>query len=80
MLCLNSLDDPIIDNENAIPFEEVKRNPNLILATTQYGGHCAWSDGPIPDSSTSWLTRVVFEYLDVAFAQSRERRISGAKA
>lgn len=70
-LCLNAMDDPIIDNERALPFEESKQNPRLILATTKHGGHCAWSDGPFPDSSRSFLTRVLFEYVEAAFARKR---------
>jgi predicted alpha/beta-fold hydrolase len=70
-LCLNSLDDPIIDNDSALPLDEARRNPNIILATTQRGGHCAWSDGLFPDSSKSWLTRVMFEYLTASFTKAR---------
>jgi len=36
---LHALDD-IIMAPDSIPFEEFKKNPNLILGTTDKGGHC----------------------------------------
>ena len=37
-LCLNALDDPLI-RANGIAYEPFKKNPNVALATTKYGGH-----------------------------------------
>jgi predicted alpha/beta-fold hydrolase len=37
LLCLNALDDPIAHHE-CLPVKEVEANPNVVLATTPYGG------------------------------------------
>jgi uncharacterized protein len=41
LLCLNAEDDPIASQEY-IPYDECIYNPNIILATTYYGGHLGW--------------------------------------
>lgn len=40
LLILNALDDPIVPPQ-CIPYEEVSANTNLVLATTDKGGHVA---------------------------------------
>ncbi|OQR95934.1 serine protease family S33 [Thraustotheca clavata] len=40
-LCISSLDDPICPKE-AIPYEECRSNPNVILAVTKNGGHLGY--------------------------------------
>ncbi|KAJ1679694.1 hypothetical protein EV182_001526 [Spiromyces aspiralis] len=50
LLCVNALDDPI-SPAAAIPFDEIKDNPHVVLATTKYGGHLGWFTGttsPMP--------------------------------
>ncbi|CAG8613467.1 3830_t:CDS:2 [Funneliformis mosseae] len=44
LLCLNAEDDPVASHE-CIPFDECIYNPNIILATTYYGGHLGWFTG-----------------------------------
>ena len=45
-LYLNALDDPCI-SQDLIPYSEIKKNPNLLLATTKRGGHCSHFTGGI---------------------------------
>lgn len=40
LLCIQAENDPIAP-ANAIPYEEIKANPNCILVTTPTGGKCA---------------------------------------
>jgi predicted alpha/beta-fold hydrolase len=43
-LLLSALNDPIVHQE-AIPYADIKINPNLLLLTTRCGGHIAWFTG-----------------------------------
>ncbi len=62
-LTIQALDDPIIPKE-VVPYKKFYENPNLILATTEYGGHMGWLQGLNP-SAENWADRVC-----VQFAQS----------
>ncbi|CAI9304383.1 unnamed protein product [Lactuca saligna] len=67
LLCVNSIDDPVCSHE-AIPWDECRRNKNIVLATTQHGGHIAFFEG-MPGKSLWWI-RVVEEYLSHLHATS----------
>ncbi|EPQ66747.1 Bgt-4827-2 [Blumeria graminis f. sp. tritici] len=41
LFAINAVDDPIVTNE-AIPYEEIKKNPYTVLCTTSLGGHLSW--------------------------------------
>ena len=41
LLAINATDDPIAVDE-AIPYEEFKKNPYTVLCTTSIGGHLSW--------------------------------------
>ncbi|KAI5924299.1 Alpha/Beta hydrolase protein [Camillea tinctor] len=41
LLALNALDDPIAARA-ALPLEEARANPNVVLCTTSLGGHLGW--------------------------------------
>ena len=41
LFCINAEDDPVAPLE-ALPIEEVKRNPYVVLCTTSMGGHLSW--------------------------------------
>ncbi|KAJ3291468.1 hypothetical protein HK104_006083 [Borealophlyctis nickersoniae] len=43
-LLLSALDDPVVPKE-AIPLYEAEANGNVILATTERGGHLGWFEG-----------------------------------
>jgi len=63
LLLLNALDDPLVTHE-AIPFDLTQHNSNIILATTEYGGHLGWCEGVVIPSLTHWHERVCLEYID----------------
>ncbi len=71
---LKFLQDPIVDNERGIPFEDIQRNPHILLATTQYGGHLAWTEGFIPILSNSWANKVILNFAEAAVAASKQHK------
>ncbi|KAJ6884714.1 hypothetical protein NC652_031654 [Populus alba x Populus x berolinensis] len=62
LLCISALDDPVCTRE-AIPWDECRANPNIVLATPQHGGHLAFFEGLT--ASSSWWIRAVDEFLGV---------------
>ncbi|KAL3651536.1 hypothetical protein CASFOL_004538 [Castilleja foliolosa] len=60
LLCISSLDDPICTGE-AIPWDECRLNPNVVLATTQHGGHLPFFEGLAANSI--WWVRAVDEFF-----------------
>lgn len=40
-LCLHAMDDPISADE-AVPYEEIKLNPYVVMCATSSGGHIGW--------------------------------------
>ncbi|KAJ9072137.1 hypothetical protein DSO57_1030299 [Entomophthora muscae] len=60
LLMFTSTDDPI-SPAVAIPYQECKYNPYVLLATTDSGGHIGWWTGVF--SLEYWFTEVVHEYL-----------------
>ncbi|KAI8368470.1 Alpha/Beta hydrolase protein [Blakeslea trispora] len=64
LLCLNALDDPIAAAE-CIPYDEIKVNPNVVLATTDYGGHLGWFEHN--KSPTRWMVKPLAEFITAMF-------------
>lgn len=64
LLCFNALDDPISPAES-IPYDEIKINPNVVLATTQHGGHLGWFEGNW--SPTRWIVKPLAEFIVAMF-------------
>lgn len=63
-MLLNALDDPFAAT---IPYECVRANPNIILATTKRGGHVAWASGNNPlRYKSSWMMTTTLAYLKSA--------------
>ncbi|GAB4844833.1 hypothetical protein Ancab_038221 [Ancistrocladus abbreviatus] len=62
LLCISALDDPLCTRE-AIPWDECRLNKNIVLATTQHGGHLAFFEGIT--ASGLWWVRAVVEFLSV---------------
>lgn len=56
---LNALDDPVCV-KSGIPFEKIRQNPFLLLATTPFGGHLGWWTGLKP---RRWFAPVVSEWI-----------------
>lgn len=64
LLCFNALDDPIAVAEG-IPYDEIKINPNVILATTDYGGHIGWFENVW--RPTRWIVKPLAEFIVAMF-------------
>ncbi|XP_076909740.1 embryogenesis-associated protein EMB8-like [Bidens hawaiensis] len=60
LLCVNAIDDPVCTDE-AIPWDECRKNKNIVLATTKHGGHIAFFEGLSGESL--WWIRVTKEFL-----------------
>ncbi|KAK6939786.1 Serine aminopeptidase, S33 [Dillenia turbinata] len=65
LLCISALDDPVCTRE-AIPWDECRTNKNVILVTTQHGGHLGYFQGIT--ASTMWWVRAVDEFLHVLYS------------
>ncbi|KAJ2745982.1 medium-chain fatty acid ethyl ester synthase/esterase 2 [Coemansia sp. BCRC 34301] len=59
MLFINALDDPMC-YRRTIPFNEIAKNPSLVLACTRYGGHLAYFEGA---SVTPWLPKQLLLFV-----------------
>jgi predicted alpha/beta-fold hydrolase len=60
---LTARDDPLIDPA-ALPREQAQKNPNLILAITDTGGHMGWPTGLLPIGDVSnFADRAAVEYI-----------------
>lgn len=70
LLCFNAIDDPISPSES-IPYDEIKINPNVVLATTQQGGHLGWFEGVW--SPTRWIVKPLAEFIVAMFEVHDER-------
>ncbi|KAG7599214.1 Alpha/Beta hydrolase fold [Arabidopsis suecica] len=60
LLCISALDDPLCTKE-AIPWDECRANKNIVLATTNHGGHLAFFEGLT--GSSLWWVRATNEFL-----------------
>ncbi|PWA47166.1 serine aminopeptidase, S33, Alpha/Beta hydrolase fold protein [Artemisia annua] len=67
LLCINAIDDPVSTYE-AIPYDECCTNKNIVLVTTQHGGHNAFFEGS--SGKNLWWVRVVEEYFSVLLSSS----------
>ncbi|XP_057780303.1 embryogenesis-associated protein EMB8-like isoform X2 [Salvia miltiorrhiza] len=75
LLCISALDDPICTRE-AIPWDECRLNKNVVLATTEHGGHLPFFEGLTAKSV--WWVRAVDEFFSIL--QSSPRKIEGDEA
>ncbi|XP_022897008.1 embryogenesis-associated protein EMB8 [Olea europaea var. sylvestris] len=60
LLCISTIDDPVCTSE-AIPWDECRLNNNIVLATTQHGGHLGFFEGITAKSV--WWVRAVDEFF-----------------
>ncbi|KAL8540732.1 hypothetical protein ACS0TY_002094 [Phlomoides rotata] len=72
LLCISSLDDPVCTRE-AIPWDECRLNANVVLATTQHGGHLPFFEGFTAKSV--WWVRAVDEFFGVLQSSPLSHRI-----
>ncbi|SAM03354.1 hypothetical protein [Absidia glauca] len=70
LLCLNALDDPIAHHE-CLPVKEVEANPNVVLATTPYGGHIGWFEHF--QRPSRWMNKPLVEFITAIF-QAHDQR------
>ncbi|XP_065870481.1 uncharacterized protein [Euphorbia lathyris] len=77
LLCINAMDDPVCTRES-IPWDECRANENIILATTEHGGHLAYYEGITANSM--WWVRAVDEFLQVLHSSSlrNKRKMEGS--
>ncbi|OAY39755.1 phospholipase ABHD3 isoform X2 [Manihot esculenta] len=71
LLCVSALDDPVCTRE-AIPWDECRANENIILATTQHGGHLGYYEGIT--ASSLWWVRAVGEFFHVLHSSPLRNR------
>ncbi|KAI7905100.1 Alpha/Beta hydrolase protein [Cokeromyces recurvatus] len=74
LLCLNALDDPIAAAD-CIPYDEIKTNPNVVLATTDYGGHLGWFENV--KYPTRWMVKPLTEFIVAMFQAYDVRSVQG---
>lgn len=72
LLCINALDDPLCP-PHAIPIEELKTNPHILLACSKFGGHVAWLEHSWSWHKLTWMDRVCGEFL-AAVSQRHARQ------
>lgn len=60
LLSLSSVNDPIIP-ATSIPLTLASKNPNLVFATTEHGGHLGWFQGVF--RPRRWISQPVCEFL-----------------
>nr|GEW62320.1 embryogenesis-associated protein EMB8-like [Tanacetum cinerariifolium] len=71
MALKSALDDPVCTKE-ALIWDECRVNKNIILATTQHGGHLGYFDGM--DAKGVWWVRAVDEFLTILGSSTMIRR------
>ncbi|KAL1549649.1 embryogenesis-associated protein EMB8-like [Salvia divinorum] len=73
LLCVSALDDPICTRE-AIPWDECRLNKNVVLATTEHGGHLPFFEGIT--ATSVWWARAVDEFFSILQSSPRKIEIS----
>ena len=63
VLCINSYDDPMTPKD-AIAYDEVKINPNIILLVTDRGSHMSFVSNEKLNEFRQWLFKPTFEFFN----------------
>lgn len=63
LLLVNAIDDPLVDPKT-LPFEVPKQNENVILVTTDYGGHLGWCEGYFFPEKAHWHEKLASEWIN----------------
>ena len=68
-IIVSALDDPVVGNQG-IPYEAARKNPNMLVVATSYGGHLGWCEGADKGcgyaqdpSQTSWTEDLVLDFF-----------------
>ncbi|CAO3576928.1 unnamed protein product [Absidia cylindrospora] len=64
LVCINAMDDPVAWS-GGIPWDEIKINPYVLLATTDYGGHLGWFESLM--SPSRWIDQRIAEITAALF-------------
>ena len=70
VFCLQALDDPVVTRD-VIPYDDIVRNPNMLLAVTRTGGHVGWYTGN--RTPQRWYPQPVLEVIDFLHNQKGNR-------
>uniref|UniRef100_A0A7S1J870 AB hydrolase-1 domain-containing protein n=1 Tax=Eutreptiella gymnastica TaxID=73025 RepID=A0A7S1J870_9EUGL len=62
LLLVNAIDDPIAPG-SGIAYDEVRANPNLVLAVTEHGGHLGWCNRSNPWNGPRWTEDIAVSFL-----------------
>ena len=63
VLCINSIDDPITPYQ-AIAYDDIKMNPNIMLVVTDKGSHMAFISNEKITELKQWNLKLAFEFLN----------------
>ena len=74
LLCINSLDDPI-SISSSIPYDDLVDNHNVILITTQHGGHLGFFQGQswLSKEPKVWITDVADQYFSCILKMTKNQ-------
>lgn len=72
MLCISSLDDPIVDSYH-LPIDSAFTNESLLLALVTSGGHISYSHGLL---NTNWSILMAMQYMREQQADRRPRSMA----
>ncbi|KAJ3348252.1 hypothetical protein HDU83_001439 [Entophlyctis luteolus] len=75
-LLLSDLDDPIALRPS-VPYDDVRANPNIVLALTRRGGHIGWFEGWI--KPRRWFPKPILEFSQ-AIISAKLSRPPGTKS
>ncbi|XP_061105358.1 protein ABHD15 [Conger conger] len=80
VLCVRSLDDPLLPPAPALPTQLFQNSPYFLLALTARGGHCGFTaqDG---DGAPCWSHQALLEYFRVVaeFLRAEEGKANGTR-
>jgi hypothetical protein len=65
-LLLSAMDDPI-SHQDLIPYNEVKVNPNIVLALTANGGHLGWFEATGILPRKRWIQKPIVQFIHALF-------------
>jgi len=79
MFMLNALDDPVVPEYVIKPvFETCKKNENLLMMTTKWGGHLGYHEGIIPNQAT-YMDKAIIEYFDAVLNLTKTSNLESVK-
>ncbi|KAK4058606.1 hypothetical protein OIO90_000050 [Microbotryomycetes sp. JL221] len=74
LLSISALDDPVVSS-STVPSSAAAKNPNLVFALTQHGGHLGWFENFW--RPRRWISKPVLEFLKALHEVDDRKRLSG---